>query len=255
LLIVAASMEQELIGLRRALLEIEDTTGVHPPVEFKVLGVGPERSGSAMATLLDARNADLEGVLVLGVAGGVDPVLETGDLLLANRYSLQNGAAQGFGQSIRPDPQMLQSAQQAALDLSMPVCNGGSLTVDHLVAGPDERDELRAQYQVDSVNMEDYRVAHSAQKAGVPFLSARVVLDTANQQLPGYLPGLARSPYKVLTNVVLLPWRIPTMLNLKRQLQLGQMVITNFGLAYLKVAGVIGNGGEADGNKSPGAPY
>ena len=257
MLIVAASMEQELFGLRREMLEIEDATGSHPNVEFRVLGVGPDRAGGALAELLDSGVSNIDGVLILGVAGGVDPKLESGDLLLAGRYSLQNGSVLGAGQALRPDPQMFQSAQQAALDLSMPVCTGGALTVDHLVGEPEEREDLRAQYQVDSVNMEDYRVAEAAQKAGIPFLSARVVLDTASQRLPGYLPGLAKSPYKVLTNVLLMPWRIPTMLRLKRQLQLGQMVLTNFALAYMKETGVVGNSGGndggRDGNQTPAA--
>ncbi|MDA1127491.1 MAG: hypothetical protein O2913_02185 [Chloroflexi bacterium] len=235
-------MNQELIGLRQELLEIEDVTGVRPQVEFHILGVGPDRAGSALASLLEDRRSGVGGVMILGVAGGVNPALESGDLLLADRYSLQNGASQGAGQALRPDPQMLKSAEQTALNLSMPVCNGGSLTVDHLVSEREEREDLRAQYQVDSVNMEDYRVAEAAQNAGVPFLSARVVLDTANESLPGYLPGLAKSPYKVITNVLLMPWRIPTMLRLKRQLQLGQMVLTNFAVAYMKETGVIGNG-------------
>ena len=233
-------MEQELTGLRRELLDIETATGVHPQVEFQVLGVGPERAGASLTALLERSRPQVDGVLVVGVAGGVEPSLETGDLLLADRYALQNGAAQGAGQAIRPDTQMLQTAQQAALDLSVPVFDGGSLTVDHLVAEPEERQELLTQYQIQSVNMEDYRAAEAAQKAGVPFLSVRVVLDTANQRLPGYLPGLAKSRYKVITNVLLQPWRIPTMLRLKRQLQLCQAVLTNFGVSYLKATGIIG---------------
>ena len=247
---MAASMEQELTGLRREVFEIEDATGVHPQVEFQVLGVGPDRAGSALTALLETRHFDLEGVLVLGVAGGVNPGLESGDLLLADRYALQDGAAQGAGQALRPDPQMLQSAQQAALELSMPVCSGSALTVDHLVAEPKEREDLRAQYQVDSVNMEDYRAAEAAQKAGVPFLSVRVVLDAASERLPGYLPGLVKSPYKVLTQVLLMPWRIPAMLRLKRQLQLGQMVLTNFAVAYMKETRVIGNGSGNGGGQN-----
>ena len=246
-------MEQELTGLRREVLEIEEATGVHRQVEFQVLGVGPERAGSALAALLETRRSKVDGVMLLGVAGGVNPGLESGDLLLADRYALQDGAAQGAGQALRPDPQMLQLAEHAALQLSMPVCSGGALTVDHLVAEPKEREALRAQYQVDSVNMEDYRAAEAAQRAGVPFLSARVVLDTASQLLPGYLPGLAKSPYRVLTNVLLMPWRIPTMLRLKRQLQLGQMVLTNFALAYMKETGIIRGGGGQNGSPTSDA--
>lgn len=243
MLIVVASMEQELTGLRRELREIEDATGINSQVEFQVLGVGPERAGAAMAALLEdrlSRRSKVDGVLLVGVAGGVDPELETGDLLLADRHALQNGASQGAGQAIRPDADMLQSAQKAALELSVPIFSGGSLTVDHLVAEPHERESLRTEYQVYCVNMEDYRAAEAAQNAGVPFLSVRVVLDTASQRLPGYLPGLARSRYKVVTKILLMPWRIPTMLRLKRQLQLCQAVLTNFGVSYLKVTGNLG---------------
>ena len=240
MLIVVASMEQELTGLRRELREIEDATGISSQVEFQVLGVGPERAGAAMAALLENRRSKIDGVLLVGVAGGVDPELETGDLLLADRHALQNGASQGAGQAIKPDAEMLQSAQKAALELSVPIFNGGSLTVDHLVAEPHERAALRTEYKVYSVNMEDYRAAEAAQNAGVPFLSVRVVLDTASQRLPGYLPGLARSRYKVVTKILLMPWRIPTMLRLKRQLQLCQAVLTNFGVSYLKVTGNLG---------------
>jgi len=240
MLIVVASMEQELTGLRRELREIEDATGISSQVEFQVLGVGPERAGAAMAALLENRRSKIDGVLLVGVAGGVDPELETGDLLLADRHALQNGASQGAGQAIKPDAEMLQSAQKAALELSVPIFNGGSLTVDHLVAEPHERESLRTEYQVYSVNMEDYRAAEAAQNAGVPFLSVRVVLDTASQRLPGYLPGLARSRYKVVTKILLMPWRIPTMLRLKQQLQLCQAVLTNFGVSYLKVTGNLG---------------
>jgi hypothetical protein len=99
--------------------------------------------------------------------------------------------------------------------------------------------------------MEDYRVAEAAQKASVPFLAVRVVLDTANESLPGYLPGLAKSRYKVITNVLLMPWRIPTMLRLKRQLELGQMVLANFAVAYMKETGIISN--RLKGNQTSGA--
>ena len=242
MLILAASMEQELNGLRRELLDIETATGVHPQVEFRVLGVGPERAGASLTALLENNGSDVDGVLVFGVAGGVNPDLETGDLLLADRYALQDGAAQGAGRAIRPNPEMRQTAQQAALDLSVPIFDGGSLTVDHLVAEPQERKDLLAQYQINSVNMEDYRAAEAAQKAGVPFLSVRVVLDTASQVLPGYLPGLAKSRYKVFTNVILQPWRIPTMLRLRGQLRLCQAVLTNFGLSYLRATEIIGAG-------------
>jgi hypothetical protein len=67
----------------------------------------------------------------------------------------------------------------------------------------------------------------------VPFLSVRVILDTAEQTLPGYLPGLARRRSALFTQVVLKPWRIPTLVKLKSQMRLCQSVLARFGLSYL----------------------
>jgi hypothetical protein len=82
--------------------------------------------------------------------------------------------------------------------------------------------------------MEDHAVASAAANAGVPFLSVRVVLDTAEQTLPGYLPGLSRKRNVVLTEIMLKPWRIPTLMRLKSQMDLCQTVLTRFGMSYLE---------------------
>ena len=44
-------MEQELIGLRHEIHDIEDATGLHPPVDFRVIGVGPETVSYTHLTL------------------------------------------------------------------------------------------------------------------------------------------------------------------------------------------------------------
>ncbi len=243
-MIVAASMGAELAGLRREVEEFQASKGTKFPVEFHLLGVGPERSGASMAGLLEqlgpaarqAASKKVDGVLLLGVAGAVTPELETGSLLLAGRYAVDVSGSEPEAPSVLvPDAEMLRQAELAAAELGMPVNQGASLTVDHLVGQPRERQQLREKYSVDNVNMEDYRVAEAAAKAQVPFLSVRVVLDTAGQQLPGYLEGLSRSKFSLLTKVLGMPWRIPTLWRLKNQLMLCQAVITGFGMAYLNL--------------------
>ena len=187
-----------------------------------------------MAALL--ANGGVDGVLLLGVAGALAPGLDTGDLLLAQQYKLDSrGKPSPTTPPIQPDGNLFRLAGLAAANANMPHDDSGSLTADHLVSQPKERQALREIHGTDSVNMEDYRAAEAAQQAGVPFLAARVILDTANQRLPGYLPGLARSKYTVLTKVLAMPWRIPTLLRLKSQLQLCQSVLSAFGIAYVNV--------------------
>jgi adenosylhomocysteine nucleosidase len=226
-------MEPELAGLQREMETAGSSHGGSLPVEFHFVGVGPRRAGGAMTEFLSKAKRRPEGVLLLGVAGAVDPDMESGEVILADTYALDT--KQDSAADVSPDPEMLQIAEATAAVLRMPVSRSSSLTVDHLIVEGKERQELREKYRVGSVNMEDHAVAVAAQKAGVPFLSVRTVLDTAEQTIPGYLPGLSRGRNAVLTEIMLKPWRIPTLMKLKSQMDLCQSVLTRFGMTYFKL--------------------
>ena len=232
MLYLVASMEPELANLQREFDAPESPRGARVPVEFHFVGVGPRRAGAAMTEILRKAKRRPEAVLMLGVAGAVNPGMESGDLVLADIYALD--AEGDTANNIAPDPGMLESAEAAAAELRMPVSRGSSLTVDHLIVESSERQQLREKYAVGSVNMEDHAVAVAVGKAGVPFLSVRVILDTAEQRLPGYLPGLSKKPNAAFTEILLKPWRIPTLWKLKSQMDLCQAVLTRFGLSYLE---------------------
>jgi len=129
---------------------------------------------------------------------------------------------------------MWQQSADAAGEAEVRVSHLDSLTVDSLVSGTEEKAALGQSYPVGLVNMEDYWVAAAAAEAGVPFLSARVILDTANQTLPAYLPGLAGSPLRPILTAVFMPWRIPELIQLGLQFRLARAVLTRFALSYIQ---------------------
>ena len=233
LLYIVASMEEELAGLRQELEALEPPGSVGFSVEFHNVGIGPRRAGAAVAAALSNGRRKPQGVLMLGVAGAVEPGMETGELVLASKYALDSDGEQAG--AIMPHPAMLEVAEAAAANERMPATRKDSLTVDHLIAEGREREQLRQKYGVGSVNMEDHAVAAASAAAGVPFLSVRVILDTAEQRLPGYLPGLSKSRGSIVTGVLLQPWRIPTLLRLRSQMELCQSVLGRFGMSYLKL--------------------
>ena len=233
MLFVVASMVPELTGLQREVETVDSSRGVGIPVEFHFVGVGPRRAGGTMAEVLANAKRRPEGVLMLGVAGAVDTSMRSGDIILADTYALDSDGDSAT--DISPDPEMLQVAEAVAVNLRVPVTRSSSLTVDHLIVEDRERRELREKFGVGSVNMEDHTVAAAAKKAGVPFLSVRTVLDTAEQRIPSYLPGLSRSRNAVFTEILFKPWRIPTLMRLKKQMDLCQSVITRFGMTYFKL--------------------
>ena len=232
LLYIVAAMEDELLGLRRELDALGASQGVGFPLEFHLVGVGPRKSGQMMASAIVNGRRRPQGVLMLGVAGAVEPGRETGELVLSGSYALDSAVESA--EAITPDPALLKVAESAAVEARMPVYRSDSLTVDHLISEGWERQQLREKYGVGTVNMEDHAVAAAARDEGVPFLSVRVILDTAEQRLPGYLPRLYRSRNALFGEVLLRPWRIPTLRRLKSQMELCRSVLAQFGLSFIQ---------------------
>ena len=215
-------MERELAGLRsrvrQGMPRSADGLGAPAP-EMHVLGMGYD-AGQALRSLLQRRydtgTAPLS-LLMLGVAGAVQPGLQTGDLVLSSRYyrprldetlpfwsqeqppdsprlldsRLDREAQPEF---LEPDPGLWRWALAAAGDMHQPVVYADSLTVSGLVTTTNAKRDIHRRYPAAVVNMEDYWAARAAREAGIPFIAARAVLDTAQQSLPSYLCRIAGSP-------------------------------------------------------------
>ena len=205
MLAIIASMERELSGLRR---EIPSDRSVDS-FDLRVVGVGISRRRSGLREILRSTlDGQPRGVLMLGFAGAVDRKLKTGGLVLSGRYYL-DAHNEKF---LTPDPAMRQSAIIAAANAGLPVAYSDSLTVDAIVATPEDKAVLAEKHPVGIVEMEDYWLAATIQDAGVPFISARVVLDTAHQSLPGHLLGLSQGRTQDVLRTVVMPWRVPALL-------------------------------------------
>lgn len=146
---------------------------------------------------------------------------------------------------LEPDPALLQCAREALAQAGLAAVETGSMTVEELVTDSHTKGELHRRYPVGTVNMEDYWVARLAAAARAPFLSVRAVLDTADQELPSYLPELSGQPgWAALTR----PWRIPTLLRLSGQLNQAQASLARFAAAFVRHWAA----GEAPGREESG---
>ncbi|MCH8316486.1 MAG: hypothetical protein IIA64_10975 [Planctomycetes bacterium] len=191
-----------------------------------------------------------DGLLLLGFAGAVDPALKSGDLVLAPRYyrpeshripthspPLEGMGEEGVsGRYLTPDPTMWRYAVEAADGIEQTGARVDSLTVDGLVTTPEAKKAVARTYPVGIVEMEDYWVASVARDAGVPFLSARVVLDAADQTVPPYLMSLSHSRVKAYLMSAAMPWRIPTLIRLAHQVAIAQRALAWFALNFIAKA-------------------
>lgn len=168
---------------------------------------GDARSAAACARRLLAEGAD--GLLSFGLAGGLDPALRAGAVVLAEGVIGPNGERW--------------PADRAWRDALVAIPGPDSLIMGD-VAGSDrplvsasEKAELFAATHAYAVDMESHAVARVAVENDVPFAVLRAVADTATRTLPrAALSGIGADgrsrPAAVLGQLVLRPWDLPAML-------------------------------------------
>jgi purine-nucleoside phosphorylase len=235
-LAIVTPMEREISEVRRAVSswdQTEQTDLNELLVQFHVLGIGKKKVQVKLQELLavwDRPGQAVDGVLLVGFAGGLDPALRPGDLVLPARY------CQPENPSLEPDGALrqraIEAAQASGLRVSHEVSHGDSLTVDRLVTTPEGKADLAQSYGAVIVDMEDYWVAAACAQAQIPFLAVRAVLDPAGQSLPDYLPGMAGQGLGAVGGVLARPWHGPTLLRLARQMRLAQQSLARFALAW-----------------------
>ena len=132
------------------------------------------------ATKLMAAELSPTYLLAIGTAGGLRLDLEASDLVIPR--SLDVAGIAGFS-TVTVDPPLVDMAVVSAASVGLPATTGRCVTVTEVAWGPDEKSALRDAGH-DIVEMESYWTGLVAADRGIPFLTARVVSDSANQSLP-----------------------------------------------------------------------
>jgi nucleoside phosphorylase len=179
-----------------------------------VAGVGPAKAESGVAALLAA--FPVARVLGAGVAGGLSPGLATGDLMLAREVRA------GDVPVAAPAEAWTQTALRGSSARAATV-----VTVDRLLPGAEEKAALFARLALSPpavVDMESSGWARGAASRNVPYAVGRVVLDRAEDALPGFLVrclgadgGLSRR--RIAAHVVAHPGDLRVLVGLERRLR------------------------------------
>ncbi len=137
-------------------------------------GIGITDAAKLTARVMETGAA---GLLSIGTAGGLQPDLRAGALLLPGCIR------RAGGKSFAADPEW-HARVHAALKQTDRVHTGDLLSVNCVVRHPDEKESLFRQTQAIGVDMESAGLAEIAAHAGLPFLVLRVVMDTAADTIP-----------------------------------------------------------------------
>ena len=94
------------------------------------------------------------------------------------------------------------------------------LTMDHLIACPEQKQRLGEQHHTSAVDMESAFFAERCTKAGLPFACVRAISDemttSLSPNLASLLSGGAASPWRVVQALARRPSMLPELMRLAR---------------------------------------
>lgn len=241
-----AAIPQELQHLREALAHdrVSEVGGFrfdHGTLDGRdvvVAEAGIGKVNTAVVATLLATRFDV-GILVFsGVAGGLDPELKIGDLVIADRElqhdagtieherikTYQAGHVPFFNPTDRLgwniDPDLLGRVQEKLADLRLPplsaeaggegrapvIAIGPILTGDQFLNCEVTRERLHQEFQGRAVAMEGAAMAQVAARMGIPWLEIRALSDLAGQHslidFRAFVDQVAESSFTVLRRLV-----------------------------------------------------
>lgn len=166
--------------------------GVHR-VTLCRCGMGAERAAAALQWLVEHER--LWGVLSIGFAGGLQPELTTGDVVLADRIQAWSACAVPKGGAVEgtfvtPNARLTWLAAAAAQRAGLLRHRGLLLSHTTLVPGALDKHILGRDTGALAVDMESYCLGSLAAAHGLPFISMRAILDACDTALDLPLNGL-----------------------------------------------------------------
>lgn len=174
-----------------------------PGVTTVMAGGNPTR----LRSLLHARvQPDCRAVISIGIAGGLDPSLEPGDVIVATgvaapdrRHAASSIVAHRLAARLSDHPKRVIMADVAG--------------VDSAVVTPGAKRALRKATGALAVDMESHVAAAFAAQHGLPFAAVRVVCDPAHRGLPDLVATALRPDGEVsLCGVFRSLWQRPVQL-------------------------------------------
>jgi len=164
---------------------------------------------------LDQLAGGMDGIISIGIAGGLEPGLWPGRWVVAD-------AVHDAGEAVPTDPEWT-----ARLASRLPrAAKGLLLGVDALVATAAQKAALHRTIGAVAIDMESHIAARIARRHRLPFVSARVISDAAHRTLPpAARVGMRRDGRMdlsaVLKSLLVVPWQLPAIIRTGLEAELG----------------------------------
>ena len=211
---IVAALASEARALAPEDLSVAAGGGVLELDDEALLTVSGMGWDAAHAGALRLAQAGATALASFGTAGGLDPSLECGAVLVPREVRVLDGPP-------LPTSTRWREAVQAALPRDCQVSDGALLTSRVPVGSRLEKAIAWRETGCVALDMESAAVARFAQDAAVPFVVLRVIVDTAAEELPEAVlaasSGGEVAVGRLVLGLALAPWSIPAVRRLARR--------------------------------------
>lgn len=200
---IIGAMKVEILSLKDRLedLEVISISGIDfyrgrlhgAPVVAAVSGVGKVFAAVCAQTMILRFGVD--AVINIGVAGGLSPKLNLGDIVIASAVSQHDMDTSGVGDPvgmisginlirIEADPNLVKCAEEAASKLGFNYETGVIASGDKFVCDVKQKEWIRDFFQAAAVEMEGAAIGQVCYINKVPFTVIRSISDDAAGHAP-----------------------------------------------------------------------
>ncbi len=198
---IIGAMHEEIVELKEMIVELEeikflDYTFYKGKLQGKEVvlvegGIGKVNASVCTTLLLDRFN--VKKLIFTGVAGGTNPSIDVGDVVISTEliehdfncvaFGMKPGEIPRMDTSIfKADKELVKIAKKSALSLFSKenIYMGRIVSGDEFVAEPQKINWLRETFESECTEMEGAAVAHVCHLFKIPFVIIRSISDKAN---------------------------------------------------------------------------
>ena len=199
---IIGAMEEEVTILRNKMKNVkkeviagcEYNAGTLEDKEVILLKSGIGKVNAAMSTTILLEKFKPELIINTGSAGGYDPSLQVGDVVISTEvvhhdvdvtvFGYKYGQVPQMPASFEADKKLIETAEAAAASLVVMSSGKGMIaTGDSFMNDPERVEFVRKQFpELVAVEMEAAAIAQVAYQFGVPFVVLRALSDIAGQE-------------------------------------------------------------------------
>ncbi|MEM9223593.1 MAG: hypothetical protein AAGB11_14515 [Pseudomonadota bacterium] len=203
---MVCGLASEAASIRKAFRAVE---GLEPPL-ILVSGADPGRAETAARRLVDEGS---DGLMSVGLCGGLCPDLQVGELVFATSVvEAGTGERHAIKSWFQPDP----------FNGLLPQWRVGPvLGCDHAITSPADKAAAFKNTGALAVDMESHAVARVAAREGLPMMVVRAVVDDAATTVPDFLahamgPSGRPRVVRLAGQLARYPGQLPALIRLAR---------------------------------------